>query len=118
MPDSDAVPRDLPPAERWVTRLAIAAGLAATLAACGTQQHGAAASVVGHGRMVFSDSCAGCHTLTGREHGAEGGDLLLPSFSVADFASFARIMPVRPRLSEADVQAVAEYLHTVASHSR
>jgi mono/diheme cytochrome c family protein len=104
--------------ERWVPSLALAAALTGTLTGCGASRHGADAKVLRRGQMVFSGSCAGCHTLTGREHGAEGGDLKIRGFTVGDFASFARIMPARPRLSEADVQAVAEYLHAVASHRR
>jgi mono/diheme cytochrome c family protein len=66
--------------------------------------------------MIFSGSCAGCHTLNGREHG-EGGDPAIRGLTVRDFAAFTRIMPLRRRLSEADVQAVAVYLHAVASDS-
>jgi len=67
------------------------------------------------GRTVFVSSCANCHTLVGRDSGRDNGDLANRHFSVADLASFARVMPVRPRLSQADALAVAEYIHSVSS---
>lgn len=67
------------------------------------------------GRAVFVNSCADCHTLVGRDSGRDDGDLANPRLSVADLASFARVMPVRPTLSQADLLAVAQYVHSVSS---
>jgi hypothetical protein len=64
---------------------------------------------------VYDRSCTGCHTLSGRERGAQGGDLALTGLDAADLASFARTMPVRPPLDAADANAVAEYVHAVAA---
>jgi mono/diheme cytochrome c family protein len=71
-----------------------------------------------HGRLIFARSCAGCHTLAGRESGAVGGDLVNAHLSVADLASFAKVMPAPKRLSSADLLAVAEYVHSVTASAR
>jgi mono/diheme cytochrome c family protein len=70
------------------------------------------------GEAGFVRACASCHTLSGHDRGTPGGDLAAPRLSVADLASFARVMPVRPHLSERDAAAVAEYVHAVALRSR
>jgi hypothetical protein len=44
-------------------------------------------------------------------------DLILAHLSVADLASFAKVMPTRTPLSGADGLAVAEYVHSVVSSS-
>jgi len=62
------------------------------------------------GKRVFETRCADCHTLTGRDAPVDGGDLALGSLSVSDVESFARIMPVRPRLTRAELHAVATYV--------
>jgi mono/diheme cytochrome c family protein len=66
---------------------------------------------VRRGRAVFADTCAGCHTLTGRDTSIRGGDLAVVELSVADIESFIRVMPVR--LTRADARAVAAYVHHV-----
>ncbi|HEX7084696.1 MAG TPA: cytochrome c [Gaiellaceae bacterium] len=66
---------------------------------------------VSRGRAVFRSSCAGCHTVAGRERGAVGGDLVLAHLDVADLASFARVMPASKPLSRADALAVADFVH-------
>jgi mono/diheme cytochrome c family protein len=65
------------------------------------------------GHAIFVRDCAGCHSLDGREVGAPGGDLVLAHLDVRDLASFARTMPVRPRLTERQAAAVAAYVHAV-----
>jgi mono/diheme cytochrome c family protein len=67
------------------------------------------------GRAVFSASCSACHTLGARTTAAPGGDLSGYRLTAAEIASFARVMPVHPRLSRAEIDAVAAY---VAAHER
>jgi mono/diheme cytochrome c family protein len=64
---------------------------------------------------VFAAACAGCHTLTGRDSNAPGGDLAIAKLGARDIASFVRVMPVH--LSPADVEAVATYVHVVAART-
>ena len=68
------------------------------------------------GRAIFAASCAGCHSLTGHDTRASGGDLAIATRSVAAIASFTRVMPVR--LSAAQVRAVAVYVHAAAAKLR
>jgi mono/diheme cytochrome c family protein len=91
-----------------MTPLAFAAGVA-VLAGCGGGPSG---------KALYAKDCESCHTLTGRDQGAMGGDLGVPHLSVADLASFARTMPVRPPLNEAQANAVARYVHSRAEHLR
>jgi hypothetical protein len=42
----------------------------------------------------------------------------VPHLSVADLASFARTMPVKPPLNEEQATAVARYVHAVAERLR
>jgi mono/diheme cytochrome c family protein len=63
-----------------------------------------------HGRAVFERSCARCHTLSGHDTRAPGGDLRAGRMTSADVASFARVMPVHPPLSDADARAVGRYV--------
>ena len=62
------------------------------------------------GRVVFQHDCARCHTLTGRDTSAVGGDLRLGRLDAAAIASFARVMPVAKPLGAADIRAVAAYV--------
>jgi mono/diheme cytochrome c family protein len=90
--------------------LAVAVGMAvAVLAGCGGRDSPQ------RGRAVFVSSCADCHTLTGRDNGRDNGDLANPRLSVADLESFAKVMPIHPKLSQADALAVAQYVHSVSS---
>jgi mono/diheme cytochrome c family protein len=58
------------------------------------------------GRAVFDANCARCHA------GAhpEGGDLRGFHLTAAQVESFARIMPVRRPLSDAELRAVARWI--------
>ncbi len=62
------------------------------------------------GRTVFARFCAECHTVTGHETHASGGDLRVGRMSVTAVASFVRVMPIRPRLDSEQTQAVARYV--------
>jgi mono/diheme cytochrome c family protein len=60
---------------------------------------------------VFNTACATCHTLTGHDTPAQGGDLAIAPLSRHTIASFIHIMPVH--LARADSAAVAAYIqHT------
>ena len=79
--------------------------------ASGCHAHVPAASDGGDlGRQIYTHSCSNCHTLTGHDTHASGGDLLEADLSVADLASFARTMPVTPPLTASDAEAVARYI--------
>lgn len=71
------------------------------LAGCG---HGVS------GKRVFAKHCAGCHTLTGHDTTVDGGDLGGLRLNIATVESFVRVMPVRPRLTPAEVHAVSVYV--------
>src|ERR1700746_1020267 len=94
--------------ERLRRPLAAAATLTLLLAGCGG--HGRTQSTLPQrGRAVFAAACAGCHTLTGHDTHAPGAALAIASRSPSEIASFVRVMPVR--LSRAEVDAVAAYVH-------
>jgi hypothetical protein len=48
--------------------------------------------------------------VTGHDTRTDGGDLAIAHLTVADIASFARVMPLRRPLSRADTFAVARYV--------
>lgn len=79
------------------------------LAGCG----GTSQTSRGHG--IFEAQCSSCHTLTGHDTSADGGDLAIAQMRVADIASFARVMPLKQPLSRADALAVAQYVRLRAS---
>lgn len=80
-------------------------GLAlAVLAGCGGQS--------GSGRAVFHHDCAGCHTMTGHDTSISGGDLGATGLTIRQLESFTRVMPLRTKLSRAQVHAVAVYIAT------
>jgi mono/diheme cytochrome c family protein len=70
------------------------------------------------GRRIFASQCAGCHTLTGHEQGAVGGDLVLAHLQEKDVTSFARVMPTKQPLTPAAAQAVARYIAGVTTRGR
>ena len=63
------------------------------------------------GRLVFRHSCSGCHTVSGHNTPAPGGDLAMTKLDIADITSFVRVMPVH--LSPDKIRAVAAYVHAV-----
>lgn len=84
--------------------MAVTVAFAVLLAGCS----GAPSSA--RGRVVFQRSCSGCHTLTGHDTNAPGGDLRVGHLTATEVASFVRVMPVRPPLDAADTRAVARYV--------
>jgi len=94
--------------------LAAAAALTLLLCSCGGHKQ-AHPALQQRGRTVFTAACASCHTLTGHDSRARGGDLAIATLSASDIASFVRVMPVH--LSRADVTAVSAYVHAAATRS-
>jgi len=93
--------------------LLAAAGLV-TLALCGCGGHAHANGTnVERGSAVFAGACASCHTLTGHDTRAPGGDLAIAKLSASAIATFIRVMPVH--LTRTDAHAVAEYVHDAAA---
>lgn len=70
------------------------------------------------GRAIYVQRCAECHTLNGRDTGASGGDLVHPSLDLKTLESFTAAMPVRPKLTRADVEAVSRYVQQVSAQRR
>jgi mono/diheme cytochrome c family protein len=99
-------------------RNAAAALITAALAltACGCAHRAPASSELASGHPIYARSCSACHSLTGHDTHASGGDLVNRNLTVADLASFARTMPIRPRLTAADADAVARYIYANAHH--
>jgi mono/diheme cytochrome c family protein len=83
---------------------------------CGGQRPAAGDAQFHKGRALFSQSCSGCHTLTGDDTRTTGGDLAIADLSIGDIASFIRVMPVR--LTTAQVDAVAVYVHAAEQARR
>jgi mono/diheme cytochrome c family protein len=81
---------------------------------CGDAARGSNAAVLQRGGAIFRSSCSGCHTLSGHDDRAVGGDLVQAHLSAAAIVSFALVMPARRPLSHADALAVARYIRAVA----
>jgi mono/diheme cytochrome c family protein len=63
---------------------------------------------------LFAEDCGMCHSLTGRQlPRRQGGDLLALHTTPAEMLEFVREMPVPHRLTEAQLQAVADYVRAV-----
>jgi hypothetical protein len=92
------------------------ATLALTVSGCA--HHGPASAEPPSGHGIYTHSCANCHSLTGHDTHAPGGDILNPNLTITDLASFARTMPVRPPLTTADDEAVARYIYIAAHPGR
>ena len=93
----------------------IAALAAAAFFAAGCGGHARHADT---GRSIYEQDCSGCHTLSGRERGSIGGDLVNANLGVADVASFAMEMPTPRRLTKTQADAVARYVDAVAATLR
>jgi mono/diheme cytochrome c family protein len=66
------------------------------------------------GASLFTEDCAMCHSLTGRQSPRlQGGDLLALHTTQADMLEFVREMPVRHPLSATQIGAVADYVRAV-----
>ncbi len=101
---------------RWGLPALAAAGLAASLSACGG---GSGASQKPDGRAIFAASCSACHGLTGRESAKrQGGDLARFRMTEAQIESFTRIMPARRPLTDAEIRAVSQYVLSVQRRQR
>lgn len=70
------------------------------------------------GRAIYVQRCAQCHTLTGRDSGLAGGDLVYPKLDLKTLESFTAAMPVKPTLTPADVEAVSRYVQDVTARAR
>lgn len=89
---------------RWLVTAAVSAGL---LAGCG-------GSSSPSGKALFAHNCSACHSLTGIDSPKrQGGDLLQAHFSRAVMIQFAREMPVRKRLTSAELRRIADYVLSV-----
>lgn len=83
-----------------------------------TPTSGAASSATGgtgSGRVVFTQACAQCHSVSGHNKPSQqGGDLLHFSSTRAQLVQLTREMPIiHHRLSNAEVQAVVDYLRAL-----
>ncbi|HEX4009886.1 MAG TPA: cytochrome c [Solirubrobacteraceae bacterium] len=95
-----------------ITVAVAASGLAG--AACGGQ-----ASPHGTGRALFAQACGTCHSLSGvTDPRLQGGDLLRFHAPESEMTQLAGEMPVRRRLSEAELEAVVRYVMATESHGR
>ena len=66
------------------------------------------------GREVFTRDCAFCHSLTGHNSPKQaGGDLLGARLRRPVLVQFTAEMPVKHRLSRADLNAVVDYVLAV-----
>jgi mono/diheme cytochrome c family protein len=85
--------------------------VAALVAGCGGGHKSEPASSLTEGARVFASSCTGCHTLTaGSGPAPAGGPLAGYRMTNAQIESFVRQMPVRRRLSDREVRAVAAFV--------
>jgi mono/diheme cytochrome c family protein len=94
------------------------ASAALALTAFGCAHRVPASSELASGHRIYAHSCSACHSLTGHDTHSSGGDLANPNLTLADLASFARTMPVRPPLTAAHADAVARYIYTAAHTGR
>lgn len=94
---------------RWCSRF-VAVALAIAAAGCG----GAGSPPTRNGRTLFTQACGACHTLNGIDSPKhQGGDLLGVHMSRPALLEFAREMPVRRRLTSAELATVADYILAV-----
>ena len=70
------------------------------------------------GAALFTEDCGVCHSLTGRQSPRrQGGDLLALRTTRAQMLEFVSEMPVRHRLSQAQVGVVADYVRAVEARA-
>jgi mono/diheme cytochrome c family protein len=97
----------LPRGGRWL----LAAASAALLAGCGNTRD---AAQTPSGRVLFSEACGSCHSLSGVEDPRrQGGDLLRFQSSRAQLMELAGEMPVTRPLTETQLRAVVSYVMAV-----
>jgi mono/diheme cytochrome c family protein len=93
----------------------IAVALAVAAAGCGSSSQAARQD----GRALFTQACGACHTLSGSDEPShQGGDLLEVRLARPVLLQFAREMPLRHKLNEAQFQAVTEYVLAVQRRGR
>ncbi len=90
----------------------------AAISACGAGgAHPAgrsSAAAAASGRVLFSQACGACHTLTGHNDPRhQGGDLRDFHASRAQFLQLAAEMPVRRPLSAAQLQTIVRFVRSV-----
>jgi mono/diheme cytochrome c family protein len=96
-----------------IVTVAVAA-CASAVAACGGQ-----ATPRVSGRAVFAQACGACHSLSGvSDPRRQGGDLLGFHAPASEMSQLVAEMPVRRRLSRADLVAVVRYVMATESRSR
>jgi len=104
---------------RRATALA-ALALAVTAAGCGSASAPTPSSrATAAGRMLFAGSCGGCHSLSGHNAPSrQGGDLLGVRLRRPIALQFAREMPIRHRLTEAQLGTIVDYIAAIQRGSR
>lgn len=89
--------------------------LVGALAGCG----GAGFEPAAPGPRVFGSSCAACHSVIGNESlHRQGGDLVGYRMSRQELLEFTREMPVRRRLTPAQLDAVVDYVFALQHGGR
>ena len=93
--------------------------LAAAGAGCGSSHPPHASTDASAGRALFARSCGGCHSLTGHDTAShQGGDLLGVRLPRAVALQYASEMPVRHRLSAAQLSTIVDYIAAVQRGNR
>jgi mono/diheme cytochrome c family protein len=101
------------------TPIAAATAALVTAAVLAIAACGGTAAKAPSGRAVFATACHSCHTLSGPGAPAtQGGDLRELRIERPQLLQFVREMPVRRRLSAAELRAVADYLLGVQRRAR
>jgi mono/diheme cytochrome c family protein len=91
--------------------------MALFLAGCGSSGSGPS-SASGLGHQVFDHQCSFCHSLLGDSlPRQQGGDLLGAHLQRPALYQFTADMPVRHRLSRAELNAVVDYVLAVQRRS-
>lgn len=91
------------------------ATVSACLAGCGSGQRGSPARAGGvpsdSGRVVFTQACGACHSLSGHnDPRQQGGDLLNFSATRTQMMQLAGEMPVPRPLSRSQLRAVVSFV--------
>ncbi len=84
------------------------------LAGCGgsaTATRSATVTDAASGRVLFTQACSACHSLSGHDDlHLQGGDLLDFHSTAAQLRQFAAEMPVRRPLTSAELRRVVKYV--------
>ena len=100
---------------RAITALAALLAIGAAVSGCGSS----GGSTRSNAPALFAEDCGMCHSLTGRQSPRrQGGDLLALHMTRAEMLEFVREMPVPHRLSDPQLQAVADYVRAVEARGR